>query len=370
MRYLITIILSIIVSFLSYQFFAQQALVYTNSDTSLSAPTKRVVDLENFGLQDLENELIDTVNTVKDSVVSILVTKDFVMYDGRQASGLIKQQIWWGSGIVVSPEWYILTNKHVVDDPDASYTVMFADGETAQAAEAWLDPTLDIAVLKVEKSLLWDRTIAQAVPFGQQTQVWQFVLAIGNALAEFSNSVTFGVISGKNRKLTLDNENLYAWLLQTDTSISEWNSWGPLFDLDGNVVGINTAVSSLGENIGFAIPISQEFVTATLSAIQKYDALTRPFVWVRYIDLSIEVARELDIDAVEWVYVAEVVDGTPADMAGIRPDDIITHIDWLLVDMTNPFLYQLFTKSPGDTVEITVNSEWISKVAQLVLSNQ
>jgi len=78
---------------LSYQFFAQQALVYTNSDTSLSAPTKRVVDLENFGLQDLENELIDTVNTVKDSVVSILVTKDFVMYDGRQASGLIKQQI-------------------------------------------------------------------------------------------------------------------------------------------------------------------------------------------------------------------------------------------------------------------------------------
>ncbi len=349
----------------------QYLLQHTTSDIDTPDPQpKRVVDLENFGLQDLQDELTETVDTVDDSVVSILASKDFVLYDGRQATWLIQQQVWWWSGIIVSKEWYILTNKHVVEDPDASYTVMFANGEVAETTDARLDKTLDIAVLKVNKKSLGDRTIAQAVPFGQEVQVGQFALAIGNALAEFANSVTFGVVSGKNRKLTLDNDNLYAWLLQTDTSISEWNSGWPLFDLDGKVIAINTAVSAFGENIWFAIPISQEFVDATLASIQKYDTLARPFVWVRYVDLTVELAKEFDTSYTQWVYIAEVVPDSPADQIDLVAEDIITHIDSIPVDTTNPFLYQLFTKAPGQIITLTVISDGVPRDVEMELSIQ
>lgn len=343
---------------------------WVNENTASQAQKKPAVDLENFWLQDLENELIGTVDAVKSSVVSIIITKDFILYDGRQATGLVEQQVWWGSGILVSEEWYILTNKHVVDGADTSYTIIFSDGQAVEAEQAWLDKTLDIALLKVDASSIWNRQIASAIPFGETVQVGQFALAIWNALAEFQNSVTFWVVSGKNRKLTIDNENLYAWLLQTDTSISEWNSGWPLFDLDGQVVWINTAVSAFWENIGFAIPVSQEFIYATIASVQKYDELVRPFVGIRYVDLNSQIANELGIGQTQGIYVAEVVQWSAADLAGIQKEDILTHVDGIPVDTTNPFLYQLFTKSPWESVVGTILSSGAKKDVEIILDVQ
>lgn len=376
MKYILTIVISLITSILVFQFLRNTRF----GDVKLQANTnqkkvelvneKPLVDLENFGLKDLENELIWISENVKSSVVSIEVSKDFIVYDGRTATWLIEQEIWWWSGIIVSDNGYILTNKHVVEDEDASYTVIFSDGQRAETNQVRMDKALDIAIIKIQSNAVWERSVANIIPFWDAIQIGQFAIAIWNALAEFQNSVTFWVVSGKNRKLTIDSDNLYAWLLQTDTSISEWNSGWPLFDLDGQVIGINTAVSAYGENIGFAIPITQEFVTATLSSIQKYDDLVRPFVWVRYIDLNRDVALELETEIYNGIYIAEIVPDSPADRARFEVDDIITHIDTVAIDATNTFLYQLFTHSPGDTIEVTYMRGWVSNTTEMVLSTQ
>ncbi len=305
-------------------------------------------------LDSFEDDIVTLIDTVKESVVSIVITKDFVVYDGRNPIELVEQQVWWWSGILVHKNWYILTNKHVVEDTDASYVVAFSDGSVVKATNVRLDPTLDIALLKIDKEWVQWRQVATALDFEDEVTIWQFVLAIWNALAEFQNSVTLWIISGKNRKLTMDNENLYAWLLQTDASISEGNSGWPLFNLDGNVVWINTAVSALGENIWFAIPITQQFIYATIREVEQFDAIVRPFVWVRYFDIDAWVAREFGLTVDSWIYIWEVVPWTPAWESSLQAKDVITHINGVPIDQERSFLYQLFTKSPGEEVVFSV----------------
>lgn len=376
MNYLASVIISILTSIFVFQYLwnaRTDDIAIDNTSAIQQArlvQKKQVIDLDNFGLKDLENELITTSDLVKDSVVSIAASKDFILYDGRRATWLVEQEIWWWSGIIVSQNWYILTNKHVVEDADASYTIIFSDGERVEADRVRLDANLDIAVLKISADKVGERLVASIIPFGQKVQVGQFALAIWNALAEFQNSVTFGVVSGNNRKLTIDNENIYAWLLQTDTSISEWNSGGPLFNLDGEVIGINTAVSAYGENIWFAIPITHEFVTATLSSIQKYDDLVRPFVWVRYVDLNREIAQELELNRYFGTYIAEIVANSPADQAWLQINDIITHINNVPIDANNTFLYQLFTQSPGDSINVSYSRDDVIYTTDMILSEQ
>lgn len=305
-------------------------------------------------LDSFEDDIVTLIDAVKESVVSIVITKDFVVYDWWNPTALVEQQVWWWTWILVHKNWYILTNKHVVEDLDAGHAVIFSDWSAVEVTDVWLDPTLDIALLKIDPSWVQWRQVATALDFEDEVTIWQFALAIWNALAEFQNSVTLGIISGKNRKLTMDNDNLYAWLLQTDASISEGNSWWPLFNLDGQVVWINTAVSAYGENIWFAIPLTQQFIYATILEVEEFDAIRRPFVWVRYFDIDAEVAREFWLDVRHGIYIWEVVPWTPAETALLQAWDVITHIDWVPIDQERSFLYQLFTKTPGEEVVFSV----------------
>jgi len=258
-----------------------------NQNTVKEAAAKtKILDLNNYGLKEFQNEIISTVEAVEESVVSIIITKDFISFEQGRARELITQQVWGWIWILVDKEGYILTNKHVLADEDSDFLVVYSDGSTSEVDDIWLDDTLDIALIKVDEKDVWSRSPASIIDFEEPIIVWQFALAIWNALAEFQNSVTFWVISWNNRKLTLANDNLYAGLIQTDTSISEGNSGGPLFNIDGKVIWINTAVSAFGENIWFAIPISSQFVDASIQSVKNYDALVRPFVWVRYVDLK------------------------------------------------------------------------------------
>lgn len=367
MKYILQIIISSLVSILVY--YTIFSWFSNNVDSVSTNNLSKVVDLENFWLKDLENEIITTVDAVKESVVSIIISKDFILYDWERASWLIQQQTWWGSGILVSNEGYILTNKHVVSDTDSSYTVVFSDWESVESKEIWLDDNLDIAVIKIDQKSIWSRTAAIISDISKSTQVGQLVLAIGNALAEFQNSVTFWVISWNNRKLLLDEENNYAWLLQTDTAISEWNSWGPLFNLDGEVIAINTAVSSFWENIGFAIPISSEFVLATLKSIKSYGSINRPYMWIRYIDMNINVAKEIWSSTTSWIYISDVLKESPAQKWWIQAEDIITKVDWKSIDAKHSFLYYLFTKVPWNTVEFEIVRWWDILITQVTVSS-
>lgn len=334
-------------------------------------------------LRDFQANLVDIIAQSKKSVVSVVATKDVTFINASdpfdfffnerrwwwQDSITQRQEVWGGSWIYADKRGYIVTNKHVVDDVKADYSVIFADGSTAKVEKARLDPIIDVAVLKISPAdVPAESEPASFMPFKQEVPVGSLTVAIGNTLNEYQNSVTLGIISGRDRRLFSDNENIYAWLYQTDTAISQGNSGWPLIGIDGKVIGINTAISAIGNDIGFSIPVSDEFVQATLSSIQENDAIVRPFIGIQYVDIDRKTQEELKISEKKWVAVMEVVSGWAADQAGIKKNDIITAIDGTPIDEKNPFLYQLFTHKPGEEIIVSLKRWGEEKTVRVTLA--
>lgn len=308
-------------------------------------------------LHGFEEDLVSMINKVSPSVVSVVANQDFeyiqswLFWQPR----VWTRELWWGSWFLVSRDGYIITNRHVVDDTRLRYSIVFEDGTSVGVDKIWLDPSLDIAVVKVAPSWFPESIrIVDAIWVDEKVQIGQFAFAVGNSLAEFQNSVSLGIISWRNRTIDTGLRNRYAWLYQTDASISQWNSGWPLFDTRGEVIGVNTAVSAMGENIWFAIPITQEFVDATLSSIEEFDAIRRPFIGISYVDLDPTSAQVYDVEQTQWVLVQEVIDWSAAMQWWIQLGDIIVSVDGKTIDDEFPLQYLLFTKLPNDTLAIGV----------------
>lgn len=362
--------------------------------------TEIKINQVHYSLDQFQQSLVDSIEKSKDSVVNIVVTKDFAYYYNNNPFSFFEdffgngntgwwqvvtgsKEIGWWSGIFVATddgsssvsEWnsnkngYILTNKHVVHDPEAKYTVIFANGKTATVEQVWLDPKIDIAVIKIKNPDWFTPQSALAVSIDDEVKVGQFAIAVGNSLAQYKNSVTFGIISGRNRQLWTENGNVYAWLYQTDAAISQGNSGGPLFDINGRVMGINTAVSAVGSNIGFAIPVTQEFINATLQSIEKYGKISRPFLWIQYLDLNPNLAKELFLTYEQGILVQDVIPNSPAAQAWLQSGDIITSVNEKLIDDSYPFLYQLYTHDAGDILSLTVVSNGVERKLQIKISD-
>lgn len=361
-------------------FWWQEILKFSSTTTTL-APEKNQPVLQSWSIHSLnldwmemlqwfEQDLVTMINKVSPSVVSIVATQEFAY---RQWWLFGEQRIWirelWGwSGFLVSRDGYIITNRHVVDDTRLSYNVLFEDGTSTEIESIWLDPSLDIAVVKVNSWVLpQDWVIAQALSLDDTVQVGQFAFAVGNSLAEFQNSVSLWIISWRNRTIDIGLRNRYAGLYQTDASISQWNSWWPLFNTNGQVIGVNTAVSAVWENIGFAIPITQAFIEATLSSIAEYDTIRRPFIWISYIDLDPEVAVQYEIEQTQWVLVQEIIPWSAAFSSGIQSGDIIIEVDGKEIDDEFPLQYLLFTKLPNERITLGLirNNQQLEVVLQL-----
>ncbi|MFH1826815.1 MAG: trypsin-like peptidase domain-containing protein [bacterium] len=230
-----------------------------------------------------------------------------------------------GSGFIVSTDGLIITNKHVVSDTEATYTVLTYDKQQYEVINIFRDPLNDLSILKIKAKNLQPLTLGDS----STIKLGQLAIAIGTPLGEFTNTVTAGIISGLGRGITagspfegyvekLDN------VIQTDAAISPGNSGGPLLNSSGQVIGINTAVAQQGQNIGFAIP--SNVVSDLLNDFQKRGGIfERPFLGVRYsiIDKTIAQSEKL----VEGAYVVFVIKDSPAYEAGIKPEDIITAID-------------------------------------------
>ena len=314
-----------------------------------------------------ESIVIDVVDKVSPSVVTIGITKTrrvgdifqidpfdlFAPFQRPQSSGKtqsIEQDI--GSGFIVGQDGLIVTNKHVVSDTQAKYKVITKDDKTFEVDKIYRDPINDLAILKIN---------AQALPVADlgdssKVKVGQLAIAIGTALGEFRNTVTTGVISGIGRGITagsplessaerLDN------VLQTDAAINPGNSGGPLLNSSGQVVGVNAAVSSEGQNIGFALPIN--VVKDAIANFNSTGQFNRPYLGVRYKVVTKDVAVLNDLP--EGAYVMEVVSGSPADKAGIMEEDIITKIDDVRLSGDNAELSKAISaKKVGDKVKIVV----------------
>jgi serine protease Do len=338
----------------------------------------QVNDIKTSSLLALQSSLVHTIANAKQSVVSISISKDIRFYieDPSQLNWPwnIQQQtakIWWGSGIIVSKQWYIITNKHVIQDTTAKYSVTLYNGKAYNVDKIWFDDLLDLAILKIIDST-WktpvDLVPASFLPLATQVDIWQFVLVMGNSLSTYANSVTMGIIWGKNKQLTINKNNLYIWLYQTDALVNPGNSGGPFLDIEGNVLGITTAIVEW-QWIAFALPLSQEFLSWTMRSIEKFWSISRPIIGIQYMDITSTLKEEKHIVVDSWIYVTDVLTDLPAWQAWLKIGDVIVRIDATPITRQLPFLYQLYTHIPGDHISLDVIRNGENIALDLVLGS-
>lgn len=326
-----------------------------------------------------EELVVGVVKRASPAVVSIVATKDvpvieqffidpfggdpfFERFFGEgfrvpqfRQKGTEKKQTGAGTGFIVSENGLILTNKHVVADGSADYTVFLSDGAKFPAKVLGRDPVQDLAVLKIDKSGL----PAVAVGNSSEIEIGQTVVAIGNALGEFSNTVSVGIVSGLHRNIVAGGggaREALEELIQTDAAINPGNSGGPLLNLRGEVIGINTAIAQGAENIGFAIPANR--AKRAIESVKTSGRIIYPFLGVNYVMVTKEVqeVRKLAVDYGALLVGVEgrsaVVAGSPADQAGLRDGDIILEFDGERVAPPKTLASLIQSKKVGDTVTL------------------
>lgn len=258
-----------------------------------------------------------------------------------------------GSGFVVSQDGTIVTNKHVVES-NSKFQVITQDDKKFDVEKIYRDPLNDVAILKINPR--GERLTPLDLGDSSSLQVGQFVVAIGTALGEFKNTVTTGVISGLGRGITAGSDfQGYAEkldnVIQTDAAINPGNSGGPLLNSGGQVIGVNTAVSSNGQNIGFALPIN--VIKDSIKNFNETGQFNRPYLGIAYKTISRYLAIANDLP--EGAYVRRVVSGSPADKGGIQNGDIITKIDGKKIsEIQGEIAGMLAKKRVGDTMTVTV----------------
>jgi S1-C subfamily serine protease len=270
------------------------------------------------------------------------------------------QEVGGGSGFIISSDGLILTNKHVVSDTNASYSVLTNDGNTYTAKVLARDPNQDLAVLKINATNL------PAVSLGNSDslELGQTAIAIGNALGQFSNTVSVGVVSGLGRTVTATApdtgaDETISGVVQTDAAINPGNSGGPLLDLRGDVIGIDTAVASDAQNIGFAIPINE--AKSAIASVEATGKIQAPYLGVRYEDVTPAIAtqQKLPITYGAWVNGGgqgpAVASSSPAAAAGIQKGDIIESVNGTKLDSTHDLANVINEYAVGNTVTLVVN---------------
>lgn len=331
-----------------------------------------------------ESAVVETVERAEDAVASVVVTKDlpvieryfermpfntpffspFDLQIPRYREGETeRREVGGGTAFFVSDDGLLLTNKHVVNDEDAEYTVILNDGRKLAAEVVTQHPGTDIAILKVEGKDFPYVELSDAEP-----KLGQTVIAIGNALAEFRNTVSVGVISGLSRSITAGSafsgmtEQL-DHIIQTDAAINHGNSGGPLLNLRGEVIGMNTAIAGGAQNIGFAIPASD--LQNALQSYKEHGKIVQAYLGVRYIPITDELKEKNKLSYDYGVLIARgetaadlaVIPGSPADKAGLLENDIILKADGQNLNPDVSLASIVRRKSPGDTLMLKVVSK-------------
>lgn len=293
-------------------------------------------------------------DSVSDSVVSILTETRTTSYWGQDSSSTAA-----GSGMIISSDGYVLTNKHVIESASSIY-VALDDGTTYDDVDVVAtDPLSDVAFLKINGA----RNLSP-IALGDSTtlSVGQQVIAIGNALGVYSNTVTSGIISGTGRSITATDSSYSTYetltdMIQTDAAINAGNSGGPLVNAAGEAIGINTAVSADGDNVGFAIPIAS--VKGMVKQLLETGSAQRSYLGLTYITLTPEIAEAYHLDTDTGAYVSSgsssspaVLAGGPADAAGIKDGDIIVSVNGVEVGAAGSVTTLIGAYAPGDTVQL------------------
>jgi serine protease Do len=310
-----------------------------------------------------KSDIIDVVKKVGPSVVSIAIKRPqtstrnpfglnpFFAPPSQQAPNT-NREAGIGTGFIVDSKGIIVTNRHVVDT-QGQYVVITNDNKKYDVQRVNIDTGNDFAILKIDANNLPAATLGDS----NALEAGQSVIAMGNALGEFKNTVTSGIVSGLNRSIEAGdqlggNVETLQNLIQTDAAINPGNSGGPLLNIGGQLIGINTAVASgQAQNIGFAIPINS--IKPTINEFLATGKISRPFLGVQY--QMITKRQSIISEVPEGAYIEDVVSAGPAEKAGLRAEDIITEINGKKINENNPLTDVIRTFKVGDTVEVKYN---------------
>ena len=336
---------------------------------------------------DYENAVVSAVKKASPAVVAITISKnlpvmdqcpgdpfgnlppEFQQFFGNDfGNGVTQpcstgktqlQEVGGGSGFIISSDGLILTNKHVAGDATASYTVLTNDGKKYDAKIVATDPTQDLAVVKINATGLPTVDLGDS----DSLELGQTAIAIGNALGEFNNTVSVGVVSGLARTVTASGgaagEETIQGVIQTDAAINPGNSGGPLLNLRGEVIGINTAIAQDAQSIGFAIPINR--AKRDITAVKSGSEIQTPFLGVRYMTVTPDVAttQKLPVNYGALVRGSNdgpaVTAGSPAEKAGIQAEDIILTVNGQQLDQNHALGDEIAKYNVGDTILLKIN---------------
>jgi len=312
---------------------------------TLDEPVEISMDVE---IWDINTAITDTVDRVGQAVVTVVNTQP-----ARQSLSGTVEPVGSGSGAIISDEGYIVTNNHVVEGA-ASLSVILADGTELPAELIGVDTFADLAVVKVEGQM------PAVMEFGNSDYIkpGETAIAIGSPLGDFKNTVTVGVISAIDRAIDTSSSYQMEGLIQTDAAINSGNSGGPLVNLAGQIIGINTLVvrgqagSAPAEGLGFSIP--SNVARAVVDQIIEYGYVSRPALGVSWGWITPDIARRNQLPVEYGAYLTTVGEGTPAERAGLMAGDIVLKMNDQVLDTEHPFVNTLFEYSPGDTVILTV----------------
>ena len=325
-----------------------------------------------------KSPIVEIAKKVCPAVVTIVASKDlpkieefyFLPFKGEKVAfpkklnnEKQKTKIGGGSAFVVSKDGYVLTCNHVVEEDDADYTVIFGPDQKYQAQVLSRDPLTDSAILKIKDK--------KAFPFlkladSDKVDLGESVIAVGNPLGEFEDTLSSGIVSGLSRKITANNGNQMDFkstclrgLIQTDAAINPGNSGGPLVNMEGEVIGINTAMIMGAENIGFALPIN--YVKEDLIEVKKEGRIKRPYLGVKYVVLNEQIAKENKIDCFFGALVVRemfgepaVAKGSSADNAGIKEYDIILAVNNKQINQDNTLNDILSHHEVGEKIDLLI----------------
>lgn len=324
----------------------------------------------------LQTSITKIAKDISPSVVSIVIKKNLTIYRQdpfwffQTSIWTVKSKVWWWTWFFISKDWKIITNKHVIEDEDAEYTVITSNWTEYDAKVLAIDPVSDLAIIQISLDkiyvpleIIWDN---------DELNIWQFAITVWNSLAEYQNSVSLWVVSGKNRTISINKNTKLSGLIQTDAAINPWNSWGPLINIEWEVIWINTAIVSWAEWIWFAIPLTKNKINYLLDSIEKYWAIKKPSIWINYIINSPWIQKELWLSKNYWAYISDnsnsVFSWSSADKAWLKPWDLILEVDWQKINLENSLNSSIQTKIPGDSLKLKILwKDWKEKEVKLIL---
>ena len=296
----------------------------------------------------IETTITQAVQKVGPSVVTVIGTiPGQVTFRGMGSSGTVS-----GSGVFISDQGYILTNNHVVADTQGDLTIVLSDGSQETAKIVGTDQYSDIAVLKTTGKVPAVATLGNS----DLLNPGESVIAIGSPLGDFKNTVTAGVVSATGRSIDTGNGYSIDNLIQTDAAINQGNSGGPLVNLAGDVIAINTLIvrnsgsGTVAEGLGFAIPINT--AKAVAAQLIQNGSITHPYLGISFQPITPDIATAYNLPAQWGIYVTDVAAGSPASQAALQQGDIITSLGGVSLDATHSYINTLFTFKPGDQVTL------------------